>query len=132
MAGEKNILIMSGKESMWKTLKKELVRIGYGVEEVFDRDTGLEQLTDGEFQVVLLSSQLSEMECNRTLRRIKETHPSIEVIVLAENSTMRSAFDSMRLGAYDYLTKPFDLNLVISDIESAIEHCSKHLSLIHI
>jgi len=125
MAGEKNILIMNGKESMWKTIKKELARIGYGVEEVFDGDSGLAQLADGEFQVVLLSSELSEMECNRTLRRIKETHPSIEVIVLAENSTMRSAFDAMRLGAYDYLTKPFNLNQVISDIENAIEHCSR-------
>ena len=125
MAKEKNILIISNKDSIWKTVKRELVKIGYAVEEVFDGDSALEELKNGEFQVVLLSSELPEREGNGTLKRIKETHPSTEVIVLAEHSTMRSAFDSMRLGAYDYLTKPFGLDQVISNVERASDHYRK-------
>jgi len=125
MAERKNILIVNGKESIWKALKKELVEKEYNVEEVFDGNTGLEELDNGEFQLVLISSRLSEVEGNRILKSIKEAHPSVEVIVFAENSTMRSAFDSMRLGAYDYLTKPFDIGQVVFNIERVIERCGK-------
>lgn len=125
MAERKNILIVNGKESIWKALKKELVEKGYNVEEVFDGDAGLEELDNGEFHLVLISSRLSEIEGNRILKSIKETHPSVEVIVFAENSTMRSAFDSMRLGAYDYLTKPFDIGQVVFNVERVIERCGK-------
>ena len=128
MAKGKNILIIGGRESLRKNLKKEIFQIGYRVEEAFDRDSGLEELENGEFQVVLLSSQLPDIEGTKVLKRIKETHPSIEVIVLAEHSTMRSAFDSMRLGAYDYLTRPFDSNEIISIVERAIKHCEKDRS----
>ena len=128
MAEGKNILIIGGEEFIGKNLKKELLQMGYNVEEVFDGDTGLEELENGKFQVVLLSSELPHIEGNRVLRSIKETHPLSEVIVLGEHSTMRSAFDSMRLGAYDYLSRPFDLNQVISTVERAIEHCKKHKS----
>ncbi|MFB0526977.1 MAG: sigma-54-dependent transcriptional regulator [bacterium] len=128
MAEGKNILIIGGKEFIGKDLKKELLQMGYDVEEVFDGDTGLEELENGKFQVVLLSSELRDMEGNRILRSIKETHPLSEVIVLGEHGTMRSAFASMRLGAYDYLSGPFDLNQVISAVNRAIEHCKKYKS----
>jgi len=111
---------------MRETLKEELVQIGYSVEEVVDGDTGLEELENGKFQVILLSSELQDIDGNEVLKTIKETHPYIEVIVFAEHSTMRSAFDSMRLGAYDYLTNPFNSNEVISIVERAIEHCRKY------
>ena len=124
--GEGNILIIGGKESMRKTLRKELARIGYSVEEVSDGNVGLEELENGDFRVVLLNSELEDIDGNRILKTIKETHPFIEVIMLAEHSTMRSAFDSMRLGAYDYLTRPFDLNEVILTVKRAIEHCGKY------
>jgi len=128
MAEGKNILLIGSKESIQKALKKELIQIGYSVEEVFDGDTALEELGNEEFQVVLLNSELPDIEGNKILKNIKETHPSIEVIVLAEHSTMRSAFDSMRLGAYDYLTNPSNLDEVISIVERAVEHCRKHRS----
>ena len=128
MAEGKNILIIGREEFIRKNLKKELLQIGYNVEEGFDGDTGLGELESGDFQIVLLSSELPDTEGNRILKSIKEIHPSIEVIVLGEHNTMRSAFDSMRLGAYDYLSKPFDLNQVILTVERAIEHRKKHKS----
>jgi two-component system response regulator AtoC len=100
--------------------------MGYNVEEVFDGDTGLEELENKNYPVILLNSELPDIEGNRILKSIKEMRPFSEVIVLGERSTMRAAFDSMRLGAYDYLSRPFDLSRVISTIEEAIEHCRKH------
>ncbi|MDH5683314.1 MAG: sigma-54 dependent transcriptional regulator [candidate division WOR-3 bacterium] len=127
MADRKDILIINGKD-MGKNLKRELLRMGYNVEEVFDGNTGLEQLESENYPVILLNSELPGIEGNRILKSIKEMRPFSEVIVLGEHSTMRGAFDSMRLGAYDYLSRPFDLSQVISTIEEAIEHCKKHKS----
>jgi len=126
MIEEKNILIIGGEESICKALKKELVKKGYGVEEIIDVDNGLNELEDKEFQVALISSEVQDLDGNRILKCLKDAYPYIEVIVVAEHSTMRSAFDSMRLGAYDYLTKPFDLDKVISTVERAVQHWRKY------
>jgi len=126
MPDRTNILIIGGRESMRKPLRKELLQMGYGVEGALDGTAALEELQTGDFQVVLLSSELVDLDGNKILRTIKDTHPSIEVIVIAERGTMRSAFDSMRLGAYDYLTGPFDSGEIVSTIQKAIGQSSKY------
>jgi DNA-binding NtrC family response regulator len=125
MSEKRNILVISGKESIWKTIGKQLSRIGYKVKEIFDKDTVLEELENKEFEVIILNSELPGIDAHKVIKTVKNTYPFIEVIVLAEHSTMRLAFDLMRSGAYDYLTQPFDVNKVILTVKQAVEHYRK-------
>ena len=70
--------------------------------------------------LVILDLKLSDMSGIEVLRRIKRLNENIEVIMITGYGTMKTARAAMRLGAYDYITKPFDNNYITALIEDAL------------
>ncbi|MBI4413564.1 MAG: sigma-54-dependent Fis family transcriptional regulator [candidate division NC10 bacterium] len=90
-------------------MEKELPRAGCAITSVESGEGALEQLRARDFDVVLLDLKMPGIGGMEALRRIRESGASAEVVILTGHPDVHSAIEAMKLGAYDYLTKPFKL-----------------------
>lgn len=81
----------------------------------------LETLKDQPMDVVILDVKMPGMDGVEVLREIKKEWPLIEVIMLTGHSTTESAVEGMKLGAFDYLLKPCDMDILIQKVSEAFE-----------
>ena len=70
-------------------------------------------------EVVILDVKMPEMDGIETLRRIKMDHPLVEVIMLTGHATVESGLEGMKLGAFDYLMKPCEMDVLIKKVNEA-------------
>ncbi len=98
-----------------RLLKRELEVVsafsGIAALELLRRNTGIE--------VVILDVKMPEMDGIETLREIKRRHPLVEVIMLTGHATIESAVEGMKLGAFDYLMKPSDMDVLVAKVQQA-------------
>ncbi len=123
------ILVVDDEASLRLLLSNELSRMGYTVEAVADGETALNRLRDEFFHIVLLDIVMPKMSGIDVLRVIKQETIQSEVIILTGNATLESAIESMKLGAFEYVRKPYSLNELLIHIERAIEHQRSQLDL---
>ncbi|MFB3818354.1 MAG: sigma-54-dependent transcriptional regulator [Candidatus Methylomirabilales bacterium] len=90
-------------------MERELPRSGFAVTPAESGEEALDRLREREFDVVLLDLNMPGIGGMETLRRIRESGTAAEVVVLTGYPDVGSAIEAMKLGAYDYLTKPFKL-----------------------
>src|SRR6058998_4332059 len=89
--------------------------------EASDGRQALERLRASPVDLVLLDIRLPEMDGIEVLERMKAVDDGVEVILVTAVKTVRIAVDAMKLGAFDYLTKPFDEDELLSLIHRALE-----------
>lgn len=116
MDGELRILVIDDEESMRDSCRQTLERSGYAVETARDGYEGLRAVLHRKLDLVLLDLRMPGLDGLEFLRRARSERPELDVIVITGYSSVDSAVDCMRLGAYDYLPKPFEaeaLRLVV-------------------
>jgi len=91
------------------------------VEAVQDGMEALKKIDDSHFDVLILDIMMPKMDGLEVLRRVKETHPDIDVIMVTGLSQIDTAVKSMKLGAFDYLPKPFDPDELKLVVKRALE-----------
>lgn len=123
------ILVVDDEASLRLLLSNELSRAGYSVETVADGEAALEILHEGFFHIVLLDIVMPRMSGIDVLRQIKQDNIPAEVIILTGNATLESAIECMKLGAFEYVRKPYSLNELLIQIERAIAHQRSQLDL---
>ena len=94
---------------------------GYRCETACNGAESLRKLRASSFELVVSDIDMPEMDGVQLLQEIKKTHPDTEIIMLTGVVDVDTAIQSMRLGAYDYLTKPFNLAEVRITVERALE-----------
>lgn len=110
MRNKQKLLFVDDDRTFSKIMKKELTRMGYSVACAYRGETALEELKKREFDIVILDIKMPGMGGLDALKEIKECCPETEVIMLTGMATIESAVESMKMGAYDYITKPCRLN----------------------
>src|SRR5512133_2335461 len=123
------ILVVDDEASLRLLLSSELSRAGYVVETATDGENALSRLREDSFHVVLLDIVMPRMDGIEVLRTMKSEGIPSEVIILTGNVTLESAIESMKLGAFEYIRKPYTLNELIIQIDRAIEHQHSQLDL---
>ncbi len=103
------ILVADDEESIRWVLAKSLGKLGYLVELAATGDQALAMLRDKNFDLAVLDIKMPGLSGLDLLSRIHEERPGLPVVVMTAESTMNNAVEAMKRGAYDYLTKPFDL-----------------------
>jgi DNA-binding NtrC family response regulator len=93
----------------------------YEAEAVQDGLEALRKIDEGHFDVLILDIMMPRMDGLEVLRRVKETHPDIDVIMVTGLSQIETAVRSMKLGAFDYLPKPFDPDELKLVVKRALE-----------
>jgi DNA-binding NtrC family response regulator len=93
----------------------------FQVETAQDGAEALRKLDDGGYDVLILDIMMPNVDGLEVLRRVKETHPDIDVIMITGLSQIETAVQSMKLGAFDYIPKPFDPDELKLVVQRALE-----------
>ena len=101
------VLVVDDQRNMRTTLAMMLRGSGHEVDEAGDGTQGRELGAAGAYDVVLTDLRMGGSDGIDVLRAIKEAQPMTEVIVMTAYGTIESAVEAMRLGAFDYIQKPF-------------------------
>ncbi len=113
---EKNgvkILVVDDEASLRVILSQVLSEDGHEVTEAASGEEALEAFKDGDYPLVITDIKMTGMSGIDLLKKIKETRPDTQVIIITSHASIDSAITALRLGAYDYLIKPFeDIDLV--------------------
>lgn len=122
MMSKGKILVVDDEASLRMLLGKELSRVGYSVETVADGAEALTRLREDFFHVVLLDILMPQTDGMEVLRIIKQDAIPSEVIILTGNATFENVIESMKLGAFEYVRKPYELSELLIQVERAIDH----------
>ncbi len=118
-AHAERILVIDDEESIRSTLEEFLVLANYRVETAASGKEGLDRLGRDTFDLVLTDLRLPDIDGLEVIKWLRETQPALPVLVMTGHATVESTIRALRLGAYDYLQKPFRLD----EIERTIENC---------
>jgi len=117
-----SLLIVDDEPKMVKYLSRRLVNRGYKVRTAFSGHEALAAIENSPFTVILLDIMMPEMNGIETLKKILETDPTAAVILLTGQLSEQIAAEGKKLGAFDLVMKPFDLNELIEKIDLAARH----------
>jgi two-component system sensor histidine kinase/response regulator len=116
------ILVIDDERGIREGCRRALTPLGYSVEVADTGATGLRELREGSFDLVLLDLMMPGMSGVEALDRIREIDPDVVVIIITGYATVEAAVRTIKKGAYDFVSKPFtsdDLSLVVSQ---GLEH----------
>ncbi|RPH84561.1 MAG: sigma-54-dependent Fis family transcriptional regulator, partial [Candidatus Rokuibacteriota bacterium] len=116
-----HILIADDEDSLRWVLEKGLRKAGYEVTSVKDGTAAIRAVEGQPFDLVFLDIRMPGVDGLAALARMREARPDACVVVMTAHGTMETAIQAMQRGAYDYLTKPFDLDEVLLLAERALE-----------
>jgi two-component system response regulator HydG len=116
------ILIVDDQRNMRTTLAMMLRGAGYEVDEAQDGEQGCERGATGAHDLVLTDLRMGTKDGIDVLRATKTAQPMTEVIVMTAYGTIESAVEAMRLGAFDYIQKPFTEQELLVKVEKAIDN----------
>lgn len=115
------ILVVDDESDMCEMLVTILYKEGYVTDMANNGKDAIKRVKDGGVDFVLLDIMMPEMGGIETLQQIKAVRPDIPVVMITAYATLKTAQESMRLGAYDYITKPFNLECVREVIKQGLE-----------
>lgn len=115
------ILIAEDEVNLRLVLQKELERLGYRVQVAPDGEAALRKLEESNVDVLLCDINMPRIDGMEVLRRVHERPNPPEVIMLTGQATVETAVEAMKLGAYDYLTKPYTITELDIRVKQAAE-----------
>jgi DNA-binding NtrC family response regulator len=115
------LLLVDDEEDFRTTLANRLRKRKLEVVDVEDGYKAVETVKSRPIDVAVVDVKMSGIDGLETLRQIKQINPLIEVIMLTGHASVESGIEGMKLGAFDYLMKPCDINELILKIEDAYQ-----------
>lgn len=117
MAHSLDILIVEDEASQRTVLKGFLKKLGHRVHEAEDGNGAISVAKDSYLDLVLLDLKMPGMDGIQVLGELKKINPELEIILVTAYGTIDTAVNAMKLGAFDYLTKPIDLEELVAVID---------------
>ena len=114
-----NLLIVDDEEQFLKSISRSLELRDFKVTAVNRGEKALEAARKQPIDIVLLDLKMPGLDGEETLKRLKEDHPWMEVIILTGHGTIDSAAECTRRGAYSYLQKPCGLEQILESLVQA-------------
>jgi len=117
------ILIIEDEASIRRVLTKILSEENdsYQVEEAEDGVQGLEKIKNADYDLVLCDIKMPKMDGEELLEAVKKIKPEIPIVMISGHGDMETAINTMRLGAFDYISKPPDLNRLLNTVRNALD-----------
>jgi DNA-binding NtrC family response regulator len=116
------VLIVDDDTSMCELLAEGLTQQGYDARWKASGQEALAEIELRSFDVVLTDINMRDMNGLELCQRATEAHPELPVLVITAFGSMETAVQAIRAGAYDFITKPFDIDVVGIAIERAVKH----------
>ena len=115
------ILIADDEEIVIRSCLRILEGDEFQVEAVQDGREALRKIEENPYDVLILDIMMPNMDGLEVLRRVKETHPNVDVIMITGLSQIDTAVQAMKLGAFDYISKPFEPDELKLVVQRALE-----------
>ncbi len=117
------ILIIEDEASIRRVLKKIISEENdsYQVEEAEDGLQGAEMITKNDYDLVLCDIKMPKMDGVEVLEKIKKVKPEVPMVMISGHGDLDTAVNTMRLGAFDYISKPPDLNRLLNTVRNALD-----------
>lgn len=120
MAQPFNILVVDDEDALRNVLSSELQSEGYSVVSAADGDEAISILQQRSFDLVLLDIKMPRVDGFEVLRFLKERYAKTKVIMLTGFADLKNAIESKKLGAEDFVSKPYDLVDLLTTIERVL------------
>ncbi|KDN54967.1 sigma-54-dependent transcriptional regulator [Flavobacterium seoulense] len=117
------ILIIEDEAAIRRVLSKILSEENdtYQVEEAEDGVSGYEKIKNNDYDLVLCDIKMPKMDGVELLEEVKKIKPEIPMVMISGHGDMETAIQAMRLGAFDYISKPPDLNRLLNTVRNALD-----------
>ncbi len=121
-----NILLVEDEEPIRRVLKRILIdeNKSFNIVEAVDGKQGIDRLSKDKFDLVLCDIKMPKMDGIEVLQSVKKDQPNLPFIMLTGHGNIETAVEAMRLGAYDFIAKPPDLNRLLTSVRHALENKS--------
>jgi two-component system nitrogen regulation response regulator NtrX len=116
-----DILIIDDEKAIRKTLSEILSFEGYKIDEASDGEEGLRKFRERNYDVVLCDIKMPKIDGIEFLQKAGESNPDIPVIMISGHGNIETAVEAVKTGAYDYISKPPDLNRLLITIRNAMD-----------
>lgn len=125
------MLVADDEGNLRRVLKAQLQHDGYEVHCVGDGQAVLEAMSEHHIDVLITDLRMPKLDGMQVLKAVSERHPDVPVIMITAHGTVDTAVEALKLGAFDYVTKPFDraeFRTVVSKAARTSELSRKHVS----
>ncbi|HXJ21074.1 MAG TPA: response regulator, partial [Polyangia bacterium] len=119
-AGRATILVVEDDAAMRAFLREVLEEDGYTVEVAAGGRSGVERVRQGGIDLVVSDVKMPDLDGLDMLRELKAVSPSPHVITITAFGSIDTAIRAVKLGAFDYITKPFEIDQLILSVEKAL------------
>lgn len=119
-----DILIIDDEKSIRKTLSEILSFEGYKIEEAGDGEEGLKKFKEKTFDLVLCDIKMPKIDGIEFLQKAGEANPDVPIIMISGHGNIETAVEAVKIGAFDYISKPPDLNRLLITIRNAMDKSS--------
>jgi DNA-binding NtrC family response regulator len=116
-----NILIIDDEKSIRKTLSEILSYEGYKVDEAADGAEGFKMFKEKQYDAILCDIKMPKMDGLEFLEKAKETNPDVPIVMVSGHGNIDTAVEAVKKGAYDYISKPPDLNRLLITLRNAMD-----------
>ncbi len=120
MAKKSTILVVDDEDALRTVLSGELANEGYDVRTAADGDDAINELEKAPYNLVLLDIKMPRLNGFEVLKFIKEKHNNTKVVMLTGFADLKNAIESKKLGADDFVSKPYDLVDLLTTIERVL------------
>ena len=120
MADKSRILVVDDEEALRTVLSSELKGEGYDVDTAADGDEAISVVQNKKFDLLLLDIKMPKVDGFEVFKFVKKSFPSIKVIMLTGFADLKNAIESKKLGAEDFVSKPYDLVDLLTTIERVL------------
>ncbi len=115
------ILVVDDERSIRRTLREILEYEGYEVEEAEDGESALARLRDNRYDLVLLDIKMPKRDGMDVLATVRQEIPELPVLMISGHATIETAVEATKLGAFDFIEKPPDLNRLLVTVRNALD-----------
>jgi two-component system nitrogen regulation response regulator NtrX len=119
-----DILIIDDEKAIRKTLSEILSFEGYKIEEAADGEEGLKKFKEKNYDLVLCDIKMPKLDGIEFLQKAGESNPDIPIIMISGHGNIETAVEAVKKGAFDYISKPPDLNRLLITIRNAMDKSS--------
>ena len=124
MSKNSKILVCDDDETLSYLLKEQLIEEGFSVDNVYDGKFAMEAIKRKNYDLLLLDLTMAEIPGEEVLKFAREYNSSLQIIMLTAINDLKKAIECIKMGAYDYITKPYELDELVVTINKAVEHKS--------
>jgi two-component system response regulator HydG len=117
-----HILVVDDDPGHLTALKTIIKSWGYTISSADDGARAVESVKERPFDLILMDVRMAQMSGIEALKKIKDYNPAIPILIMTAYSSVDSAVEALKAGAYDYLTKPLDFEVLKLTLERALEH----------